>query len=309
MKKTLFFFIVLISIKASGQTDSASHAKPEIYPDWTLWVPGATHFYDHRIVEGILFSGAEIGGITLGIVYDDQLKTESSSAYSNFPLLLGMQAFNIDKCDWLRNRLEVIKYKHPNFNYDPVGFNELLKEPFKPRNIFTPITGGLIAVAIAELCLGGRNVHQHYRNVEQMYFVNHYIDRDQGLAIYGVASLGASYGAGIAEEYMFRNTMMPIWDYRYGQKKGLIYSSLFFGSMHLGNLLFEKKPDIVASLLQVGEASILGYFLGRDVQKRGYHIGPAVAAHMWYDFTLMLGSFLIDPRNNYLGVDMKFKIQ
>lgn len=58
----------------------------------------------------------------------------------------------------------------------------------------------------------------------------------------------------------------------------------------------------------MGEATIAGYFLGRDVQKRGYNIGPAVAAHMWNVFTLLIGSFLINQKNNFLGVNLKFKI-
>ncbi len=51
---------------------------------------------------------------------------------------------------------------------------------------------------------------------------------------------------------------MPHMDYKYGQKKGLIYSSIFFGSMHFTNLLFSDKPDYGATLLQVAEASIAG---------------------------------------------------
>jgi membrane protease YdiL (CAAX protease family) len=141
-----------------------------------------------------------------------------------------------------------------------------------------------------------------------MYFVNHYIDRDPALAVFGAVSLGAGYGAGVAEEYYFRNGLMPVRDYRFGQKKGLIYSSLFFGSMHFSNILFYEKPDYKALLLQVAEATAAGFFLGRDVQKRGYNIGPAVADHTWYDFILMMGSFLIDPENNFLGVNIKFRL-
>jgi hypothetical protein len=59
----------------------------------------------------------------------------------------------------------------------------------------------------------------------------------------------------------------------------------------------------------VGEATVLGYFLGRSVQKREYHIGPAVAAHMWYNAALMIGSFLINPENNFLGVNIQFSIK
>lgn len=308
MKKILVGIFVFISVTASSQTDSVLKVKPRLYPGWTIWVPGGTHFYDKRIFEGLIFSGTEISGITLGIVYNNKLKSQSSTPYYNFPFLLGMQAYNVDKCDWLRNRLEVTKYYDPVFNYDPVEFNDLLKAPFQPENIFKPVTGAFIVVAIAELFLGGRNALQRFRDIDKMYFVEGYMDRNPALAIYGTTSLAASFGAGVAEEYYFRNGIMPIWDYKYGQKKGLIYSSLFFGSMHIGNLMFSSNPDYKASLLQVAEASIAGYFLGRDVQKRGYNIGPAVAAHMWYDFTLMLGSFLIDPENNFLGVSMKFKI-
>ena len=308
MKKTVLISLIFLSITASAQIDSSLKAKPKIYPGWTLYVPGATHFYDNRVIEGLIFSNAEIGGIILGLIYNDKLKSQSSTPYYNFPLLLGMQAYNIDKCDWLRNSLESMKYYRPDFKYDPIKFNDLLKAPFQPKNIFTPITGGFVLVAIAELILGGRNANQSFSDIDKMYFVNCYIDRNPAFAIYATTSLAASYGAGIAEEYMFRNAFMPLWDYKYGQRKGLIYSSLFFGSMHFGNLLFSNKPDYETTLLQVAEASIAGYFLGKDIQKRNYNIGPAVAAHMWYDFTLMLGSFLIDPKNNFLGVSMKFKM-
>ncbi len=306
--KTCIVGLLFVCATASSQADSLFIEKPMVYPGWTLLVPGGTHFYDHRIGEGIVFSALETGGVTLGLVYNSQLKTNSSTPYYNYPLLLGMQAYNIDKCDWLRNSLEVVKYYNPDFNYDPIKFNDLLKAPFQPKNFFTPITGAFVAVAVAEIFIYGRNADHRFSDIQEMYFVEGYMDRNPALAIFGATSLAASYGAGVAEEYYFRNGIMPVWDYKMGQKKGLIYSSLFFGSMHLGNLIFSAKPDYGAAMLQVAEASIAGYFLGRDVQKRGYNIGPAAAAHMWYDFTLMLGSFLIDPEHNFLGVSMKFKM-
>jgi membrane protease YdiL (CAAX protease family) len=305
----LLFPLVSFSLTAAAQQpDSTVQSKQTVYPGWTLWIPGATQLYDDRTIEGLLFSGVEIGGLTLGIAYADKLKSQSSTPYYNFPLLIGLEAYNVDKCDWLRARLEYIKYKRPGFNYDTIQFNDLLLSPFKLKNIFTPITGGFILAALAELYFEGRNASQTINDVNKMYFMNRFIDKNPALSMYGSLSLALSWGAGISEEYLFRNGIMPLWDYEYGQTKGLVYSSLFFGSLHFSNVLFSNNPDYKAALLQVAETTIAGYFLGRDVQNRGYSIGPAAAAHTWYDFILMAGSFLVDPKDNAFGVNVKFVI-
>lgn len=281
---------------------------PKLYPNWTLYVPGGTHFYEKRVGEGIVFSGLTVGGLLYGLINNDKIVGESSSPYSNFPLLIGLQAYNVDKVDFFRNRMEYLKYQHPDFRYDPIKYNDLLLAPFKPKNVFTPITGAFVAIAVAELFLLGPKPNRYLGQVDQMMVMNRFVDRNQALGLYGGVSLAASYGAGVAEEYVFRNALMPIMDYRYGQRKGLIYSSLIFGGMHLTNLFMSQKPDYVGALIQVAEASLAGYLLGNDVQKRGYDIGPAVAAHMWYDFVLMLGSFLVNPQNNFLGVSVSFRM-
>jgi membrane protease YdiL (CAAX protease family) len=276
-------------------------------PGWTLFVPGASHFMEHRYLRGTAFAATEVGGITLGLLYDSKLQGTSSSPYYNFPLLMGLQAYNVDMCNVLHNWMSVTKYYHPEMKYDTMSFNQLLIAPFKPKNIFSPLTGGFILAAIAELWLdthGARSINK----VNQMYFMDRYIDRNPALAAYGAVSLATSYGAGVAEEYVFRNSLMPLWDWQYGQKKGLAYSSLFFGAAHLTNILFETKPDYRAALMQFVEASIAGWVLGNNVQKNNYQVGQAVAAHAWYDFTLMLGSFLLDPENNVFGVSVKFTI-
>lgn len=308
MRKTFFLFFLLLSLITKAQTDSSNIQKPELYPGWSLFVPGVTHFYEHKITRGILFSGLEAGGIALGIAYDKKLQTESSTPYYNFPLLLGLQTYNVDKCHWLRNNLQLMKYYRPDFQYDAMQFNELLKAPFHPKNVFTPITGCFVLAAVAQLFFVQQDANYNFNDVDRMYFIDKYIDKNPALGIYGATSMAMSYGAGVAEEYYFRNGFMPVFDYRFGQKKGLLFSSLLFGSMHLTNLLFTDNPDYGMALLQVAEASVAGWFLGRSVQKRGYKLGPAIAAHTWYDFTLMLGSFLIDPENNFLGVSIEFKM-
>jgi membrane protease YdiL (CAAX protease family) len=302
----LFTEVCLLHCQSS---DTLKQNPPNSFPGWTLLVPGATYYYDGRVVEGLTFSTLEIGGIIMGIQYDNTLKSGSNSPYYNYPLLLGMQAYNIDKCDWVRNKLELVKYKHPDFQYDPISEKDLFLAPFKIENIFTPVTLGMAGIACLELWFQGRGVDKHINQVQQMYFLDHYIDRNSGLAIFGTTSLAVSWGAGVSEEYWMRNGVMPLLDYKYGQTKGLYYSSFAFGLLHIPNLLFADKPDYGQALAQFIETTLAGLILGTDVQNRGYQIGPAVAAHAWYDFILMFGSFLVDPTNNGFAVQVKFNVQ
>lgn len=310
MKRVIILICMLfVSFSSFSQrVDTLRAAPPAVLPRWTLYVPGASYFYQGKIWEGAVFAGLELGGIYTGIRYSGQLKSHSSSPYYNYPLFLGLQAFQTEKLANFKNSLEWMHFHHPEFRYHDISEKDLYLAPFQKENILTPITGGMVLLAGVFLGIEKLNEKKGISQVEQMYFLNRYVSRNQALPIFGMTSLAMSWGAGVGEEYICRNYVMPILDYRYGQRKGLIYSSLFFGVAHFSNLLFAEKPDYASALLQVGEATITGYFLGRDVQKRGYNIGPAVAAHMWYDAVLMIGSFLINPENNFLGVNIRFGI-
>jgi len=308
IRKVLVLFLITSSINVFGQVPDSLIQKPQLLPYWTLYVPGASYFYQGKIIQGSIFSTLEIGGVYLGIKYDKNLNNNSSTPYYNYPLFIGLQAFQTEKLSNFKNQLELIKFYSPDFKYDDLSEKDLYLAPFKIKNIITPTMGGMLLLAAAFLGIEKYNETKRFSDVDKMYFINRYIDKNQGLAVFGATSLAMSWSAGVGEEYIFRNWAMPLLDYKYGQRKGLIISSAIFGGVHFSNLLFADKPDYKSAFIQVGEATIVGYFLGRDVQRRGYKIGPAVAAHMWYDFTLMLGSFLINPKNNFLGVDLKFKI-
>lgn len=306
---TISLFLIIITTNLFSQDiDSTKLVKPDKLPIWTFYIPGASYYCQKKYVEGTIFSALEIGGVYFGVKYNKNLKNNSSTPYYNYPLFLGLQAFQTEKIINFKNQLELLKYHRPDFKYHDISERDLYLAPFKKENIFTPITGGMVLLAGVFLGIEKYNEKHSISEVEQMYFVNRYINRNDALAVFGATSLAMSWGAGIGEEYIYRNYLMPIIDYKCGQKKGLIFSSLFFGVAHFSNVLFADKPDYGAALLQVGEATIAGYFLGRDVQKRDYNIGPAIAAHMWYDAVLMIGSFLINPEENFLGVNIKLGI-
>lgn len=308
IKSIIVFFIIIFPLEAQIP-DTLQENKPKSFPLWTAFIPGATYYYDGRIAEGLIFSSIEIGGIVMGLHYDNTLKSNSTSSYYNFPLIVGLKTLDVDKCDWVRNKLELMKYRHPDFKYDPISERDLFLAPFKANNVFTLVTMGSVGLAVIGLILDGRGVENRIDKVQQMYFLDRYIDRNPALAIYGTTSMALSWGAGVSEEYYFRNGLMPLIDHKYGQTNGLIFSSVAFGVIHLPNLLFSDKPDYGQALVQVIEATLLGFIFGQDVHERNYNIGPAVAAHTWYNFTLMLGSFLINPEKNVFAVRVKFNVQ
>ena len=307
-KPTIILIVLFVSTILHAQIDSTQVTKPIKHPVWTAIVPGASYLYEGKIVKGLMFSTMEVGGLYIGLKYDNVLNHNKNTPYYNYPLWLGMQAYQVEKINYFRNFLEIKKNKHPNFQYDDISDKELYLAPFKVKNIFTPITGSMILLAGIFLTIEKNHEKHTIAEVDKMSYFSKYIARNEALAIYGITSLAMSWGAGVSEEYLLRNYVLPILDYKYGQKKGLLYTSLGFGSIHLLNAFLADKPDYSELLLQVGVATAAGYFIGKDVQKRNYSIGPAVAAHVWYNFALMLGSFLINPEDNYLGVNLQFNL-
>ena len=271
-------------------------------------LPGASFYSKGEIGKGIVFSALPVSLITGSIILKDKFPQESSSAYSNYMLVTGLQAYSVYTMDNAIDAMSNMKAKVPNIKYDSMNFNQLLIAPFRPKNIFTPIVGIFTALAGAQLAISYHNSDVTIANVDKVGFFDKLISKNVGVPYYSGVSLGVSYAAGTTEEYLFRNMLLPAFDLGYGQKKGLLYSSLLFGGIHYLNLLVADKPNFGATTLQVIAASAGGYLLGRDVQKRDYKIGPAIAAHTLYNFILTAGSFLIDPENNFIGVNMKFKL-
>jgi membrane protease YdiL (CAAX protease family) len=136
-----------------------------------------------------------------------------------------------------------------------------------------------------------------------------YLSRNQASFCYLPVGFVQGWGAGVTEEYAFRNWLMPLLDYKYGQRKGLVISSLTFGAYHIQNYFKADKPELKkTAIAQVFTTSLAGLAYGWDVQRRNYDIGPSVAAHAWFDMIVMVGSFLINPENNYIGVNLKLKL-
>jgi membrane protease YdiL (CAAX protease family) len=300
--------LVMLCSLYSQSKDSVILEKEKEYPAWAVFTPAGTYFYDERFYEGVTLSVIEASSIIIGIRYNESLKRNGSTGYYNYPLLIGVGTLTYDKMDLIHSKLSNIKRQDNGFQYDPISTSDVIIAPFKIENIFTPITIGFVGAALVEVWYNGKASSKQIADVDKVFILDRYYHRGESIAVYGAASLAISVGAGINEEYLFRNTLMPLLDRQYGQKNGLMYSSALFGFSHAANILFTKQSDKGKIISQICQATLAGYFLGNDVQKRGYKIGPAIAAHVWYDFSLMIGTFLLDPKKNHLAMSVKFTL-
>ncbi|NJO69026.1 MAG: hypothetical protein HC830_06825 [Bacteroidetes bacterium] len=131
MKLSSLFVLFALSMHLCAQTSDSLKIKPRAIPAWTYWIPGASYYYQGKIVQGSIFMTLETGGIILGTIYDKNLKNNSASPYYNYPLLLGLQAFQTEKLSLFRNQLEIVKFKKPDFRYDNLSEKELYLAPFR----------------------------------------------------------------------------------------------------------------------------------------------------------------------------------
>lgn len=302
-----------IALNIFSQNQDSIRTRPYKLPLWTFVVPGASYFHQKKIVEGSIFATIEIGGIYLGLKYKDELRQYSSSPYYNFPKAVGLQALQVEKLANFKNHLEQVKFRHPDFKYHDITEKDLYLAPFKRENILTPITGIMALLASATLganyYLGIHSSSPQLHDIDRMSLGANYIERNQSLALYCPLGFIQGWGAGVAEEYRYRNWLMPLLDYRYGKNKGLVFSGLAFGLSHFPNYFKANSNEAkIAALSQLFTTSLAGMVYGWDVHRRNYNIGPSVAAHAWFDMITMVGSFLINPENNYLGVDLKLRL-
>ena len=124
--------------------------------------------------------------------------------------------------------------------------------------------------------------------------------------MYGLSSGLISYGAGLTEEVIMRGFFMPVLDLRFGQKFGLISSSLIFSAAHIPNYIMTEDPWERA--YYITSVTLTGYIFGKNAQNNYYDLRQVIAAHFWYDFALLLTSWIINPEDNLFGFSVKFDL-
>jgi membrane protease YdiL (CAAX protease family) len=291
-RKVACFIIILCAF-----SPAPSHA--EEMPLGYALLPGGTYFYQGEPAKGVLFAVPEIGLVALGVAASPNLASQGGAPEINVPLLLGAQLYVVDKWSYYQQRMILFNNDNPSGapTVDRTSLEDLLLAPFKPSVISSPIVVLSSLLGVADGLYGYPHRNGTFSNISSVTAMNQRMSRDSGTAYYEGASFAVSYGAGVSEEMVFRGMLLPILDYKYSRSTGLWASSLSFGLLHSLN------PG-AGGIYPPAQATAMGLLFGWQVQEDDYQISKAIAAHFWYDFISSTTTWLANPSQNPLGVQV-----
>lgn len=287
----------------SFSLSSVSHASSSEIPTGYLLLPGGTYFYEGDYKTGAAFAIPEVGLLTTGILINDKMGKQDKTSELNVPSLLAFQLYAVDKWSYfqkvaLREKSENQEFK---LKIDDTPLSELMLAPFKREVISSPLVVAFALLGIADGIYGYPERKRSFSDIDNVTAMGNRMGRDSGTGYYEGMAFAVSYGAGVSEEMLFRGFMLPVIDYKYGKRTGLVSSSLTFGLLHAFN------PGLHNPAYTVTQATVAGFIFGYSVQRDDYKLSKAIAAHFWYDFISMTTTWLTNPNENPLGVQVTFR--
>lgn len=297
LKLTCLLFIIFFSLAP------LSHASSSEIPTGYLLLPGGTYFYEGDYKTGAAFAIPEIGLLTAGVLINDKMGQQDKTPEINVPSLLSFQLYAVDKWSYFQKEVLRVKAENPEFKLkiDDTPLSDLMVAPFKREVISSPLVVAFALLGIADGIYGYPEKKKSFSDIDNVTAMGNRMSRDSGTGYYEGMAFAVSYGAGVSEEMLFRGFMLPVVDYKYGKRAGLVSSSLTFGLLHAFN------PGLQNPAYTVTQATLAGFIFGYSVQKEDYKLSKAIAAHFWYDFFSMTTTWLANPNENPLGVQVTFR--
>ena len=69
-----------------------------------------------------------------------------------------------------------------------------------------------------------------------------------------------------------------------------------------------KIKDPLQLAYTVAEITSAGFVLGKNAQNNDYNLKTVIAAHTWFNFTVMMTSWILNPKENPLGFNVSFRL-
>ncbi|MBI4552722.1 MAG: CPBP family intramembrane metalloprotease [Candidatus Latescibacteria bacterium] len=288
--------LALLLVFMLGTSNTSAQDDTRIAPFYAL-VPGGVHFHDGDIGTGLVFSATEVSLLTTGILINHRFDRREL----NVPLLLAGQLYAVDKWSSFQKRQLRLQARDPNassLRVDPTPLPRLLVAPFDPRVVSDPFVLTFAALGFIDGIVAYPRHHRTFSDIATVRAFSRRMSRATGTSYYEGAAGVVSYGAAVSEEMTFRGLLLPLIDHRFGRRTGLVTTSVTFGLAHLFN------ADIDKPVYFLSQATIAGFVFGYHVQRHDYRLSTVIAAHFWYDVVSATTTWLINPQENPLGVQV-----
>jgi len=250
--------------------------------------------YRFLISESALLAGAIANQITIN---------QNNSPEMNVALLQFDKLHELGIFSAYRNAR--LKRNNRGYTYpvDETKLKDLILAPFYWKNISSPevYSFALFSGILVALTYNYQNKPRSINDLESIRMFGSQFDKTSGALLYETTWAGLSLGAGVGEETFFRGFWQAELDEHFGKKWGLPIAAFTFGILHFyGKDTAERMTNVVL-------ATAGGYYLGWLFEKENHRLSKPIAAHFWWDMIAEGISFLLDPQNNFLKFEIKFK--
>lgn len=270
----------------------------DLPPRWLWAIPGGGQFALGQTGAGWawLSGTAALGGWAVFA------ETRRSSGELNAPFVYAQHAWVLSLYSARRDLLlRVGEFKR----LDPSKISTLAAAPFRPSVVLSP---WVIGFAVAGVAVNWAGIRYGTKGpgpgrIRTVSYLGDTLGRDGGTAAMAGYWIPLSWGAGTAEEMLFRGTLQADWEDRWGPTGGWLAASALFGLAH-----FPPGAPAGEALAQIGFAAVAGGWLGWRYQRGGYRLSEPIAAHAWFDIAAGVTVWLLDPASNPLGAKISFAL-
>jgi membrane protease YdiL (CAAX protease family) len=260
---------------------------------WLWFLPGGGQFYLGQNSAGVAY----LAGTCALSGWGAWAETRRKPGEMNAPLVYAQQLYVASVYSAHRDVQFILDDRERT---DPAKMRTLACSPFARKYLLDPWVLGFAAAgyAVNRAMIG--NGKPGFSRMRTVSYLGSGYNRDQGAAAYSLYWIPLSYGAGEAEEMLFRGMLQSSWEGSLGSAGGLMAASAVFGLAHVTRVRSAQTWE------SAGMAAVAGLYLGWRYQCTGYRLGEPIAAHFWFDVAAGATAFLLDPADNPLGAKVGF---
>ena len=301
-----FSFALLFFFVSTSEAQDPSRIDPLKAAMLSALFPGGGHFYLGEKEKGLAYLGSEMS-LALGAIFLENELAKKPNDELNPLFLLALKGHELGVYTAYRSARLMTQNRGYETPVDESPLSDFLLAPFRLDHLLHPYVY-LGALAGAALTLGEvflENPKRRYGDIRSVRAAGIRSGREGGLLLYEADLALVSLSAAVGEEGIWRGLLQTEAERSFGSTRGWLFTSFLFGLAHLFNPNVELTSG--KTLYQVSVASLGGLYLGWIYQKEHYQLSRSIATHFWFNIFAGTTAFLLDPKENPLGVRVEFR--